>query len=160
MKKILVTVLAFAMVFASVLWLNAGQKEVQAADNIDMLGLKFQIATDNSNVIRFVSSVDSLDYSNVGFEVKYEGLAEPKVYTTNKVFEKVASEEAGVAYEFSPKVVDATAEYFVTAKLNATTGVDYTVRAFVTKFDGTKVYGAGLGDMDDLLEQPPLLEQY
>lgn len=26
--------------------------------------------------------------------------------------------------------------------------------------EGTKVYGAGLGDMDDLLEQPPLLEQY
>lgn len=25
---------------------------------------------------------------------------------------------------------------------------------------GTKVYGAGLGDMDDLLEQPPLLEEY
>jgi len=144
MKKLWVSALAVVMVLACVFGFNMAQNNVMAAEyNDDMLNVKFQVATNDSNVIRFVASVDNLDYQNVGFEVMAEGWEKAKSYSTTTVYERIASTTDGVAYEFSPKVVDLSSSYFVTAKLNATEGVDYRVKAFVTmKGTGEKVYGA------------------
>ena len=143
-KKVLAMVLALAMVFTGVYIVKTDAHEVQAAEtdvNSDMLGVKVQIATDDSNVMRFISTVDSLDYYKVGFEVTPEG-GTTKMHETKTVYERIASVEDSVKYEFSPKVVDTTSEYFVTAKLRAVAGVDYTVRAFVITLENETVYGA------------------
>ena len=144
MKKTLITILAVTVMLVSAIFFVNGGKEAKAAEEVPnaMLSIKAQVATDETDVIRFVTSVDSLKYANVGFELSYEGLSQPKVYTTTTVYEKIQSTEEGVAYKFSPKVVDITSEYFATAKLHATEGVEYTVKAFVTTFDNQKIYGA------------------
>lgn len=142
-KKILAAFLSLAMILGSIYWVDMAGSEAkaEATANTDMLEVKVQVATDDSNVIRFVSSVDSLEYKEVGFEVTPNGET-TKTYTTKTVYERIKSEEEGVEYKFSPKVVDTSSEYFVTAKLRATAGVDYVVRAFVTTLEDEKVYGA------------------
>ena len=106
----------------------------------EVLGVKAQVATDESNIMRFISSVDSLVYKNVGFEVTPVG-GTKKSYETVTVYERVVSDTNGVEYKFSPKVVDTLSEYFITAKLRAEENKDYTVRVYVTTMDGQKVYG-------------------
>ena len=103
-------------------------------------------------VLRFVSSIDSLDYKNVGFEISYteDGKIVTRTNTANKVFKRIESTTGLTSkgtdmYEFSPKVISTKSEYFVTAKwpvAEEDKAVDYTVRAFWTTKDGTKVYGA------------------
>ena len=147
-KKVLAGFLAVLMMVSGVYFVQSegGSKVVQAAEtedvSTDMLEVKAQIATDGSNVIRFVSSVDGLDYVRVGFEVTPAG-GTKKTYETKTVYERIvaAPDATSVKYEFGPKAVSADAEYFVTAKLRATAGVDYTVRAFVKTQDGQTVYG-------------------
>lgn len=97
-------------------------------------------------VLRFVSSVDSLDYKEVGFVLK-EDKSEAKLkYTTTKVFKRIKSTTTGVgAYdEFSPKLVDTKSEYFITAKHPVAENdieMNITVQAYWTTYDGTVVYG-------------------
>ena len=154
MKKILAIVLAFAMVISGVYFGTSNKGEVQASTDVstDMLDVKVQIAVDDSDVIRFITSVDSLDYYKVRFEVTTP--SGTKTFETKTVYERIVSIATGDEYEFSPKVVDLSSEYFVTAMLRATTGVDYTVRAFVRTRDDvdTKVYGpsrtVALGDAE------------
>ena len=124
-KRILATFLSLAMILGSVYWVDSAGSEAEAATtaNTDMLEVKVQVATNDSNVIRFVTSVDSLEYSSVGFEVTPKGEA-TKTYTTKTVYERIESTTEGTEYKFSPKVVDTSSEYFVTAKLRATAGVD------------------------------------
>lgn len=144
MKRVLAVALAFAMVLTGLYLVKMDGAEVQAAAadvNKDMLDVKVQIATDNSNVMRFIASVDSLDYYKVGFEVTPEG-GTKKTHETKTVYERISSTTDSVKYTFSPKVIDTESEYFVTAKLQASAGVDYTVRAFVITLDNETVYGA------------------
>lgn len=102
---------------------------------------KVQIATNGA--IRFISSVDSLDYSQVGFKVN----GEEYPVEDNVVYERIDStmldtEGKQIEYEYSPKIVGTKAEYFFTAKLAAnTTDKDYKVQAYWKTVDGTKVYG-------------------
>ncbi len=99
-------------------------------------------------VIRFVSSVESLDYSKIGFELELEDGTKVR-NTSNKVFSRIDS-TTGVAggkidtYDFSPKMVGEDSEYFMTAKLPVEVGnegVTYKVRAFWKTLDGTEVFG-------------------
>ena len=142
MKKILAIVLAFVMVLSGIYWVDMAGDEVQAANaQSDFFRTKVQVATNDSNVIRFTSSVEDLNYSAVGFEVTPEG-GTTKVYTTQTVFERINSTTSGVEYTFSPKVVDVDSEYFFTAKLQAEENVDYKVRAFGIPTGTTEpVYG-------------------
>ena len=112
----------------------------------NVLGLKCQIATtaetDGSTyLMRFVSSVDGLDYAKVGFEAD-DGSGKRLKNEASTVYERIYSTSDSVKYEFSPKIVDTKSEYFVTAKMKVTDmNRDYEVRAFWVTFDGTKVYG-------------------
>ena len=111
----------------------------------DVLSIKAQVGTekvDDSYIIRFVSSVESLNYNKVGFEVTREGMEKTLTSISNTVYEKIDSTSKGVEYEFNPKVVDAKSEYFMTAKLKTKSeNTNYIVRVFWETLDGTKVYG-------------------
>ena len=99
-------------------------------------------------VIRFTSSVDGLNYRNIGFELEYEDGRTVR-HTTTKVFKSIESTVGTVAgkadtYEFSPNLLSTDSQYFMTVKLPvAKDAVDeeYTVRAFWTTLDGTEVFG-------------------
>ena len=145
MKRI-VSALLVVMLVMTGLYISKIPEEVKAAStgvNTEMLQVKAQVASDGSNVMRFVTSVDSLDYNRVGFEVQYQDGAGivTKTWDTQTVFEKIVSEEEAVKYQFSPKVVAKTAEYFVTAKMRVAADVDYTVRAYVVTRAGEKIFG-------------------
>jgi len=111
-----------------------------------VLNTKAQIATvkeDDAYIIRFISTVESLNYAQVGFEVTYEGAENPMYGYTDTVYERIDSTSESVKYEFNPKVVNTKSEYFVTAKLKVTDEAkDYTVRAFWDTLSGQRVYGA------------------
>ena len=117
-KKIFALLLCFAIVLTGITFSNAEGNEVKAATdvNTDMLNVKVQVATNQTNVMRFVTTVDSLEYKNAGFEVTPEG-ATSIVYERTTVFERISSDTNGVEYKFSPKVVDPSAAYFMTAKI-------------------------------------------
>jgi hypothetical protein len=103
----------------------------------------------NKYVMRFVSSIDSLDYKNAGFEITYkEGESTiTRTNTTTTGFKRIdsttGSTEKGMdLYEYSPKVISTKSEYFVTAKWALVdTSQKITVKAFWTTKDGTRVYG-------------------
>lgn len=147
MKKILAMLLSLIMVLSAGLLYLDDIIDVKAATTTttdtskEMLDVKVQVSSDQT-MMRFISSVDSLNYSSVGFEVTPEGEETKPPYETTTVYERIASTTEGVEYSFSPKVVDTTSEYFVTAKMNVEAGKDYTVRAYVVSLDGeTKTYG-------------------
>ena len=121
----------------------------------DVLSVKAQVSTEilDSGAqagkwgLRFISSVDSLDYRRVGFEILYDdnGVQRPKgSSSSDTVYEKIKSTEAKNTYNFSPRVISMDSEYFVTAKLavaESDIATDYIVRAYVETLDGTIVYG-------------------
>lgn len=126
----------------------------------DVLSVKCQVTdgivtnTDIANykdkyVMRFVSSVDSLDYIQVGFELNSQGWEKAKTATSKSVYSRIEStigstDKGRDTYSFSSKVIDTKSEYFITAKYPISAGdtANYTVRAFWVTQDGTKVYGA------------------
>ena len=101
-------------------------------------------------VIRFTSSVDGLNYRNIGFELQYED-GKTVRHTTTKVFKKIDSTVGNVggtvdAYDFSPNLLSTDSEYFMTVKLPVAkedVAKVYTVRAFWTTLDGTEIFGQG-----------------
>lgn len=167
LKKTLAVVLVFAMLAPIMGNLKANVNEVQAEDTTnlsELLSVKCQVTdgvvTDtsidkyrNNYVMRFVSSIDSLEYKEVGFEITYvvdeeTGETETKTNKTKTVFTRIESttgstSEGRDTYSFSPKVISTDSEYFITAKwpvAPADVAVDYTVRAFARTTEGT-VYG-------------------
>lgn len=100
-----------------------------------------------NGAIRFVSSVDSLNYQYAGFHITYpDGTV--KEHNIYKVLKKIDSnvmnmdKDKKVTYEFSPKIIDTKSEYFMTAKLAVDSkDSDYVVKAFYKTLDGTIVYG-------------------
>lgn len=123
-----------------------------------VLSVKMQVSTSDVNPdeniearnMRFVSSVDTLNYSKIGFTLTYEenGVLVPKTNRTNTVYQRITSATAEDAYDFSPKVVDTKSEYFITATWKGTenTGIEnfdegLYVRAYWETLDGVRVYG-------------------
>lgn len=120
----------------------------------DLLTVKVQVKagtleeTDKTNM-RLVSSVDTLNYQKVGFQVEYhpQGGAvvtrELDVYTVYK--HVVASAESGVAYQYNSKVVDTKSEWFMTGTMTNIGMTKYNdtfvIRAYWKTYDGTMVYG-------------------
>lgn len=113
--------------------------------NILSVKLQLKEGATTSNM-RIVSSVDSLDYKNVGFQIQFEGFDEPKTVETGTVYKRiVASAESGVDYNYSSKVIDVESEYFVTATIvNVASGnynKSFFIKPYWTTADGTVVYG-------------------
>ena len=92
--------------------------------------------------MRLVSSVDSLNYKNVGYEIYYDGAEKPIKVNATKVYQRiVASEKSGVDYNYGSKVVDVESEYFVTATL-LNIKKDNFVITDTLNFNGTKIVTA------------------
>lgn len=115
----------------------------------EVMSVKCQVAdgtmeTTKTSKLRVITTLDSLEYSEVGFDFTIEGVG-TKNYSSKKVAKRIASRTDGVNYEYSPKIFDVQSEYFTTVTI---TGIsdDYYDNAFyiepywVTR-DGTKVYG-------------------
>ena len=115
----------------------------------EVMSVKCQVAdgtieTTPSSKLRVITTLDSLEYSEVGFDFTIEGIG-TKHYSSKKVAKRIASRTDGVNYEYSPKIFDVQSEYFTTVTI---TGIsdDYYDNAFyiepywITR-DGTKVYG-------------------
>ena len=151
LKRSIAVILSLAIVMTGIYWSENPAEEVQAATetevNSEMLELKFQrgITDETINKIRVVASVDSPNYSAVGFAIdKGDGNGEQRYTIDTKQYplpQRIKSSVEGLDYSFSPKVVDTSSEYFLTAKWNAIEGTKYTVRAWVKTFEGKMVYG-------------------
>jgi hypothetical protein len=113
----------------------------------DILSIKMQ-ASENKTKLRLVSSVDTLDYLNVGFEIYFtpEGQTERKTtFEAFTVLKRINAVNTGVTYAYSPKIISADSEYFVTATMTEIASKnlerDFYIRPYWTTCDGTKVYG-------------------
>ena len=131
----------------------------------DVLSIRVQVSTKedvnesvdgNQRNMRVVSSVDTLNYLQVGFRLKYKEdniESNPWIYKRNTaeiVYERIESATEGDEYKFSPKVVDTKSQYFMTAtwKGDDNTGIsesdfdtNYYIRAYWVTLDGMTVYG-------------------
>jgi len=128
---------------------------------MDVLSVKAQVSTRDVNSdesvdarnIRFVSSVDTLNYSRVGFSLKFVDengiVTDTKTSTSKDVFKRISSATTGDEYNFAPKVIDTKSERLFTATWKGTdnTGVDvnaatgFHVQAYWKTLDGITVYG-------------------
>ena len=109
----------------------------------DVLTTKFQIATDDT-AVRFISSVDSMDFEEVGFiftGTYGNAVITEKTKTTEKLYTKITA--AGESIE--PDVFSPDSHYFFTYTIrgmeDATTNSTWHVTPFYKTLDGTVVTG-------------------
>lgn len=109
----------------------------------DVLTTKFQIATDDT-AVRFISSVDSMDFEEVGFiftGTYGNAVITEKTKTTEKLYTKITA--AGESIE--PDVFSPDSHYFFTYTVrgmeDATTNSTWHVTPFYKTLDGTVVTG-------------------
>lgn len=115
----------------------------------EILNVKCQVSAETdwnsaSSDLRLVSSVDSLEYEEVGFEISYNGGKAFKI-STDTVYRKIEAGKGGVSYGYSPNIFDLDSEYFITATLkninNANFYKGFYIKAYWVTLDGTTVYG-------------------
>ena len=117
--------------------------------NKEVLSVKWQIldATESDSKItdaRFITTVDSEYYKEVGFVLTVNGRATaPQMSDT--VYERIAGWVDGNQNYYEPTVFDATSKYFMVWELlevpNEAFATDITVDAVWTTLDGTTVSG-------------------
>ena len=121
----------------------------------DLLTIKAQVkakTSDKSNYsdIRFVSSVDRLEYKRVGFKISYmnngtqKNLDKVSKYVYETLYAVGANDKVAQPYKPS-QITAASAKYFkaytVTNVPNDSFDTDFTVQAYWVTLDGTTVYG-------------------
>jgi len=128
---------------------GAEEPEYAYAKFVDakVLTVKFQItngtsATDEKTALRLVTTVDSLLYSSIGFNVSYND----KSYdmTTNKVYKKLTGTDGVGAFTYEPTVFSEDSLYFAafnTDVMNNLFSTPITVTARWVTLDGTVVEG-------------------
>ena len=121
---------------------NTGSAYAKFIDE-DVLTTKFQIATDDT-AVRFLSSVDGMDYEEVGFiftGTYGNAVITEKTKTTNKLYSKITAD--GQSTE--PDVFSPDSQYFFTYTVrgmeDATTNSTWHVTPFYKTLDGTVVTG-------------------
>lgn len=139
-------------VFATDVNIDKDVLSVKCQTSIKSNGTSNDISDDTAN-LRMVSSLDSLIYKRVGFEVYIlndAGDAVDKKFdkVMKEVFPKIETETKGLEYTFSPQIFDVASNYFITYTL---TGIPYEyfdngilIKPFViAKGDAsnTRVYG-------------------
>ncbi len=98
-----------------------------------------------SDMLRIISTVDSLDYNQVGFDITVNGVT--KSYGSTKVYEVITAKEGDVAVGYGPKDFHENAKYFATGTLVnipvAASGTAIQITPWWKTLDGTKVCGVG-----------------
>lgn len=109
----------------------------------NVLGTRFQWKTDRT-AVRFVSSVDSLNYDHVGF--KFSGTYGNKtIEEKEKSVTKVYNTINAAGQEVYPTILSDDSAYFFTytiRNMDANTGSTWSVTPYYVTLDGKKVYGA------------------
>ena len=125
-----------------------------------VLSVKAQIrattaADSESTDMRFLSTVDSLDYREVGFKFNIEGKTSEREHSTTKVYDKVyASLDGGITSQvkepkdvFNNNVSSEFDVYTITDIPNSAFNTNINVTAYWITKDGTKVYGSSSDKM-------------
>lgn len=126
----------------------------------DVLSIKSQISSNLNNAntdddatgsIRFITTVDSLNYSKVGFDVAFDidGDGEATTYTraSNTVYSKLYAVDAvsGDTMEYEPSVFSSISTYFKACTVsnvpNRCFGMEFTVTPFWYTPDNIRVEG-------------------
>ena len=121
----------------------------------DVLTVKFQIPTttnsaSESTTLRLVSSIDSLDYQNVSFEVSYTDSFDTKkshTWTTKNAYTALTGYNGMTELTYMPdEQFSKASEYFVALNINKVPneafGYAFTVTPKWTTLDGTVVEGS------------------
>lgn len=115
-----------------------------------VLSVKCQIlagtsSQEPSSRLRVISTVDSLDYSKVGFDITVNDVTQS--YESTKVYTKIVAKDGGVAVNYAPSAFHENAEYFLTGTLVNIPATAVSTPIQITPWwvtlDGTKVYGVG-----------------
>lgn len=112
----------------------------------NVLTVKAQVNQDNNADIRFVTTVDSLDYKLVGFEIEFGGkIADLEKTKTTTVYESLNRFVDGNNAPVSPTVFSPASNFFAAFTVRNVpsdkTSEKFTVRAYWITLDGTAVYG-------------------
>ena len=112
----------------------------------NVLTVKAQVNQDNNADIRFVTTVDSLDYKLVGFEIEFGGkIADLEKTKTTTVYESLNRFVDGNNTPVSPTVFSPASNFFAAFTVRNVpsdkTSEKFTVRAYWITLDGTAVYG-------------------
>ena len=112
----------------------------------NVLTVKAQVNQDNNADIRFVTTVDSLDYKLVGFEIEFGGkIADLEKTKTTTVYESLNRFVDGNNTPVSPTVFSPASNFFAAFTVKNVpsdkTSEKFTVRAYWITLDGTAVYG-------------------
>ena len=122
---------------------NSGQAYAKFVPE-KVLRVKYQVKQNGSTAnLRFVTTVDSRKYQNVGFVITFGDVT--KTPTSTIVYKQIISRESGEAYYNDPSVFSSASEWFHTFSITSipTTAyqTDIIVAACWTTQDGTIVTG-------------------
>lgn len=96
-----------------------------------------------STNLRFVTTVDTLDYQKVGFTITINGKTVNKESGT--VYKTIEAGENGVAFGYEPTIFSQYSNYFMTFTItnikNTAFDTPITVKPYWVTLDGTTVYG-------------------
>ena len=95
--------------------------------------------------MRLVTTVDGLDYKEVGFDVYFNGATTPVNAKTTTVYNRIVAADNGNAFGYSPEAFNADSDYFTTVNLvniaNKNFDKTFFIKPYWKTLDGTKVYG-------------------
>ncbi|MCD8107946.1 MAG: hypothetical protein LUE20_08320 [Oscillospiraceae bacterium] len=98
--------------------------------------------TESTN-LRFVSTVDTLDYTKVGFKFTINSKESDKSTTT--VYKSIAASTEGDSFSYSPSYFSTSSEYFFTFTITGIPSTAFDTEITVIPYwitaDGTTVYG-------------------
>ena len=115
----------------------------------EVLSVKCQVtsgtnasSTDKSKM-RFITTVDSLQYSEIGFNIEYNGKT---LHTPIKtVFKTIVATDNGIKYPYVPQIFNEQSNYFGTVILNNIPNNSFPKPFYIEPYwktlDGTIVYG-------------------
>lgn len=115
-----------------------------------VLSVKCQIqagtSTDQpSNKLRVISTVDSPDYSEVGFDITVNDVS--RSYKSTKVYAAIIAKADGIAVNYAPSNFHENAKYFLTGTLvnipSTAVSTPIQITPWWVTLDGTKVCGVG-----------------
>jgi len=120
----------------------------EAKMSCGVLNLRFQItagtiSSSEKSDIRFISTVDSLNYKETGFYITINGVK--KRISTKYVYTDLVSNSGSSVTNYTPSSIFAESEYFTTYSLwnipNEAFDTPITVQAFVVRYDGKEILG-------------------
>ena len=120
---------------------------VQAQASVHLIDDAVTTADENG-ALRFVTTVDSLLYKKVGFELSYvkDGVEKTATSASNKVYKALYQADSTTSWSVTPaETFCGVSEYFKACTVKSIEadnyGTEFTVKAFWVTMSGDKVYG-------------------